>query len=258
MHMQRNRPHNMMTNPRTAAVCVGLLLATGCPKQPEFGMEAPGRPAVTWRHKDSGASEKSVVNVDKETERALMAEYRESQRHGTEDLAMARTLSNLAILRRQQGDLVEAEQLYRRALTIRERQQGPDHPDVAATLNNLAGVLAAQGNYDAAQPLLERALNVRQKALGNDHVLTAESLSNLALLYAAQGNADAAEPLYQRAVAILERNDGATKSGLDRVLDNYGALLDDTGRDREAADLKARAQHLRAAGAQPAEAAPSR
>jgi len=247
-----------MMNPRTATVCAVLLLATGCPKQPEFGMEAPGRPTVTWRHDETDSTEKPAADAakEKETERTLLAEYRESERHGTEDLAMARTLSSLAILRRQQGALAEAEQLYRRALTIRERTQGPDHPDVAATLNNLAGVLAAQGNYDAAQPALERALTIRQKTLGNDHVLTAESLNNLALLYAAQGNADAAEPLYQRAVAVLEKNRSTHAGGLDRVLDNYAALLDDTGRGSEAEALKARARDLRAAGGQPAEGAP--
>jgi tetratricopeptide (TPR) repeat protein len=254
----RTRPHRIVMHPRTTAACMLLLLATGCPKQPEFSMEAPGRPALTWHNDDTDATEKPVTDAAKETEteRALLAEYRESERQGSDDLAMARTLSGLALLRRQQGDLAEAEQFYRRALTIRERKQGPNDPDVAATLNNLGGVLAAQGNYDAAQPALERALTVRQAALGSDHELTAESLNNLALLYAAQGNAEAAEPLYQRAVAVLEKNGPAQKDGLDRVLDNYAALLDDTGRDSEAATLKARARSLRDASGQPAGAAP--
>lgn len=119
---------------------------------------------------------------------------------------------------------------------------------MAATLNNLAGVEAAQGAYDAAQPLLERALAIRQTALGAEHALTAESLSNLALLYAAQGNAAAAEPLYQRAVAILEKPDGVQRrEDLGRVLDNYAALLYETGRDSQAEALEARARDLRAA-----------
>jgi tetratricopeptide (TPR) repeat protein len=226
-----------------------LLLASGCPKQPQLEMEAPGRPAVTWQNETGDAAPVPDVQAQKEAERELLAELRESERKGSDDLALADTLYNLAILRRQQGEFAEADGLYRRALEIRERKEGPNHPDVAATLNNLAGLEAAQGDYDAAQPLLERALSIRQAALGNNDVLTVQSMNNLALLYAAQGNAAAAEPLYQRAVSILEKTDSARKTDLDRVLDNYAALLHDIGRDPEADALEARARLIRANGA---------
>ena len=36
------------------------------------------------------------------------------------------------------GRYAEAEPLYERALAIREKALGPDHPDVATSLNNLA------------------------------------------------------------------------------------------------------------------------
>lgn len=233
-----------------AAVCAALVVVAGCPKQPEFGMEAPGRPAITWQNEGVGSSEKPNAQAEKDTERELLAEYRAAERRGPDDLAMAGTLYRLAILRRQQGQLAEAERLYLRSLAIREKEQGPNHPDVATTLNNLAGLKAAQGNYEAAQPLLERTLAIRETAFGSDDVLTAESLNNLALLYAAQGKADAAEPLYQRAVAILEQKHGSVKGELDRVLDNYAALLYETGRDSEAEQMEAHARVVRAAEGQ--------
>jgi len=220
-------------------------------------MEAPGRPAVTWQSEDTGRAGTRDGRAEKDAEQELLADLREAERKGRNDLQVARTLYNLAILRRQQGEFTEAERLYRRALEIREREQGPDHPDVAVVLNNLAGLEAAQGHYDAAGPLLERALTIRQATLGDTHVLTAQSLNNLALLYAAQGNAAAAEPLYQRALSILEtaaehaeigaRKDGPQGEGLDRVLDNYAALLHETGRDAEADQFETRARVIRAA-----------
>ena len=79
-------------------------------------------------------------------------------------------------------------------------------------------------------------------------MLTAESLNNLALLHAAQGDAAAAEPLYRRALSILEKTDTSRADALDRVLDNYAALLHETGRDADAEALEARARILRAAG----------
>jgi tetratricopeptide (TPR) repeat protein len=219
-------------------------------------MEAPGRPAVTW-HSDAGdSSEPSKTQSQNEIERELLAELHAAEGNDSDDLALATTLYNLGILRRQQGDFAEAARLYRRALDIRERKEGPNHPDVAATLNNLAAVEALQGHYEEAKPLLERALSIRRKTFGDEDVLTAESLNNLALLYAAQGNAVAAEPLYQQALAILDKPNVDQKGALDRVLDNYAALLYDTGRDSEAAQLEARARLLRATEPHPREPSP--
>jgi len=181
-----------------------------------------------------------------------------AERSGKNDLGVAQALYNLAILRRHQGNLDDAEDLYKRALAIREHEQGPNHADIAVVLNNLAGLKAAEGQYDAALPLLQRALRIGQAALGDADVLTAQSMSNLALLYAAQGNAADAEPLYQRALSILEKAAASEKGahrtqadgdGLERVLDNYAALLHETGRDVQADELEARARVIRAAGA---------
>jgi tetratricopeptide (TPR) repeat protein len=71
-------------------------------------------------------------------------------------------------------------QLYRRALVIRERVLGSDHPDVATSLNNLASLYKSQGKYDEAEPLHRRALAIREKSLGSDHPDVAASLNNLA------------------------------------------------------------------------------
>jgi hypothetical protein len=48
--------------------------------------------------------------------------------------------------------------LYRRALAIRERALGPDHPALLGPLVGLAELHLALGRPAAARPLLERAL----------------------------------------------------------------------------------------------------
>jgi tetratricopeptide (TPR) repeat protein len=73
-----------------------------------------------------------------------------------------------------------ARPLYERALAIREKALGPEHPDTATSLNNLALLLLAQGDLAAARPLYERALAIREKVLGPDHPYTATGLNNLA------------------------------------------------------------------------------
>ena len=61
-------------------------------------------------------------------------------------------MNNLAELYRAQGKYAEAEPLYKRALGIREKALGPDHPDVATGLNNLAELYRVQGKYAEAEP----------------------------------------------------------------------------------------------------------
>jgi hypothetical protein len=43
--------------------------------------------------------------------------------------------------------------LFQRALAIREKALGRDHPDVATSLNNLAALYDVQGRYADAEPL---------------------------------------------------------------------------------------------------------
>lgn len=60
---------------------------------------------------------------------------------------MAATLNNLAVLYGKRGKYKEAEPLCKRALEIREKVLGKDHPDVAKQLNNLALLCQNQVNY---------------------------------------------------------------------------------------------------------------
>ena len=80
-----------------------------------------------------------------------------------------------------------ARPLYERALAIREKALGPEHPDTATSLNNLASLLQAQGDLVGARSLFERALAIREKALGPEHPDTASSLNNLANLLQGPG-----------------------------------------------------------------------
>jgi Tetratricopeptide repeat len=68
-----------------------------------------------------------------------------------------------------------ARLLQERALAIREKTLGSEHPDTAQSLNGLAFLFHAQGDLEAARPLHERAL-----ALGSEHPDTAQSLNSLA------------------------------------------------------------------------------
>ena len=98
-----------------------------------------------------------------------------------------------------------ARPLYERALAIREKALGPEHPDTATSLNDLAQLLGDQGDLAGARPLFERALAISEKVLGAEHPYTATSLRNLARLLQEQGDLAGARPLHERALAIWAR-----------------------------------------------------
>ncbi len=103
----------------------------------------------------------------------------------------------------------EARPLYERALAIREKVLGAEHPDTATSLRQPRHLLQAQGDLAGARPLYERALAIYEKVLGAEHPNTATGLNNLADLLRAQGDLAGARPLFERALAIREKVLGA-------------------------------------------------
>jgi tetratricopeptide (TPR) repeat protein len=58
----------------------------------------------------------------------------------------------------------EAEPLYKRSLAIREKAQGPEHPDVGRSLNDLAMLYKKIGRAEEASLLEERAKKIKSQS----------------------------------------------------------------------------------------------
>ncbi len=135
----------------------------------------------------------------------------------------------------------QARPLYERALAIREKVLGPEHPSIAKSLNSLAFLLRDQGDLGGARPLLERALAIDEKVLGPEHLSTALSLHNLASLLQDQGDLAEARPLNERALAIYEKALGPEHPDTAASLNNLAFLLQDQGNLADARPLHERA-----------------
>ncbi len=92
---------------------------------------------------------------------------------------MAATLNNLAVLHAKRSKYKEAEPLCQRALEIREKMLGRDHPDVAKQLNNLALLCQNQGKYEEVEQYYKRAIEIYTKKLGPDDPNVAKTKNNL-------------------------------------------------------------------------------
>lgn len=133
-------------------------------------------------------------------------------------------MNNLAVLYGKRGKYKDAEPLCKRALEIREKVLGNDHPDVAKQLNNLAllcqnqvranyfsiykqlsapGIqfnarIQLQGKYEEVERYYRRALDIYESKLGTDDPNVAKTKNNLASCYLKQGKYKEAEILYKQ------------------------------------------------------------
>ncbi|MGB6301921.1 MAG: tetratricopeptide repeat protein, partial [Rivularia sp. (in: cyanobacteria)] len=112
---------------------------------------------------------KSVVN---EQAKIAPGEVRRQRRDEALRLNQPLQLAQSAELQEAERLNQQVEQLYRqrkyreaiplaeRALAIREKVLGEEHPDVAQSLNNLALLYYSQGNYSKAEPLYLHSLAI--------------------------------------------------------------------------------------------------
>jgi hypothetical protein len=73
-----------------------------------------------------------------------------------------------------------------RALAIREKVLGAEHPDTAQSLNSLGALLQSQEDLAGARPYFELALAIFEARLGLDHSNTKTVRKNLESLDRAQ------------------------------------------------------------------------
>ena len=119
--------------------------------------------------------------------------------------SVATSLNDLATLYQAQGKYAEAEPLHKRALAIREKALGLEHPNLATSLNNLGGVYVAQGNYAEAEALLKSALAIAENALAPEHPDVALILENYAVLLRETDREAEAVEMEARTKAIRDR-----------------------------------------------------
>jgi tetratricopeptide (TPR) repeat protein len=124
---------------------------------------------------------------------------------GEADLMVAADRAALAPIADALGQHAEAEALLLDALTVFERELGPDHYEVAVTLNNLAAIAQRGDDLGCAEARYRRALTIKEQLFGAEHPDVAVTLNNLATVCQAQHRAAEAQALYGRALATFER-----------------------------------------------------
>ena len=171
----------------------------------------------------------------------LQAVVAEAERWGGADEQLAFLNNAIGFYLQQYGQLREARPYYARALSIREKVLGAEHPSTATSLNNMGLLLQTMGELAEARPYYARDLAISEKVLGAEHSNTANSLNNMGTLLQDMGELVEARPYFRRALAICEKVLGAEHPHTAASLNNMGELLRAMGELAEARPYYARA-----------------
>ena len=92
---------------------------------------------------------------------------------------MADTYNNIGVVYEEKGDLENALLQHQRALEIRTRVFGSEHPDVAMSYGNMGYVYRSLGKAEEAREMFTKTYSIFLKVLGPDHPHTQQAKSQV-------------------------------------------------------------------------------
>ncbi len=141
------------------------------------------------------------------------------QRAGSNDSAkqQAAALTNLADIRRRQGQFAVAAALYQKALQTQKQALGEDYLGNAELMANLAVCSAGQRRFDEANKYQQQSIQTIERTLGPKHPKLVIAINHLLLARLVNDRTDGCEELADRAIAIGE----ASASGAENLHNSY-------------------------------------
>jgi CHAT domain-containing protein/tetratricopeptide (TPR) repeat protein len=161
--------------------------------------------------------------------RTLLAEAESTSGEDSLDAARAIDLVVASLVRAGRARVPETGELARRAVAIKEKALGPDHPELAASVYDLAEQLRMSGEYPEARASYERARAIREKALAPDPADLIESLRGLGTFLYTNAEYAKARALYDRALTVAEASLGPDHPDVALILVDIARVLRTTG-----------------------------
>jgi serine/threonine protein kinase/tetratricopeptide (TPR) repeat protein len=130
------------------------------------------------------------------------------RRIGGHEVLQSWLLNDEGLVADLEGHQEAAVLAFRKALHLKEKALGPDHPDVAMALTNLANPLSKLGRVTEALDLNQRALQIYERNVGAEHPDIATSSSNRGEYLNLLSRYAEAEVSARRALNIFEKELG--------------------------------------------------
>ena len=145
-----------------------------------------------------------------------------------DDTDIVETMTALAAVRKELGQLDEAEDLTRRTVELARGISGGSQVSLTAALIETVSVLCYRGDYEAAEAPAREALELL-RALPAAAEQEIDVLEYLALVRSSQGDYPEAAALYRQALALRRQRYGEKHPGQIGALSNLGRVLRDQG-----------------------------
>ena len=150
-------------------------------------------------------------------------------------LVQARLLETMGQVYLGLGFFGESRRLIEQSLGLRERLQGPDHPDVGRAFVQLGKTEIADGRFDQATRHLQSAESILERSLGPAALDVGWALYWQGMTSTFRGDAATGSSLASRAQAIFERQLGSDSLPVGWCHNDLGGARALEGRFEEAA-----------------------
>jgi CHAT domain-containing protein len=226
-----------------ALLCAGLTLAQNPAPPPEEqqaqAQQEGASPQVATQGPElqpaASEYEKALENIKKLTSDRRYAEAEQAGRvllaeveaeFGPESLQVAEVIHAMfeALLRGDRANDPECQALLQRAVAIREKVLGPEHPALSESLCDLGIILREAGDTTRALPLLERAVAITEKVRGSEHPELVRLLRSLAHVHTAMGDDAGAEKILERTLGLAEMVLGKDDIQVAKILNNLAVV----------------------------------
>ena len=127
------------------------------------------------------------------------------------------------------GDYPKALEFLTKALDIREKVLGKEHPSTALSYDNIGSVYSTMGDYPKALEFLTKALEINEKVLGKEHPDTANSYNNIGYVYSTMGDYPKALEFLTKALEINEKVLGKEHPDTANSYNNIGYVYSAMG-----------------------------
>ncbi len=156
-------------------------------------------------------------------------------------LVEASIRQTIGITYRDLGLYPEAQRQLEKALGLRRRLLGEDHPDTLASIRDLAVLYRDQSKTPQAESLLAQVLNSQRRVLGADRPETLETAHELAQVYDENGKPALAEPLLTETLKSRRRILGEDHPDTLLTMGTLGSLYQEQGKYAQAERLMTQA-----------------
>jgi tetratricopeptide (TPR) repeat protein len=150
---------------------------------------------------------------------------------------------NLGVLCSEQGRFEEALELYRKALSIREKTPNTPASRIASVLNNTAGVYRRMQRFDEAHAAIDRAIRLikpDEPAMPSYYGTRGEILLD-------EGQAERSLEWIGKAISMREKQTSPDREALTKNYEKEIEALQKLGRNEEAEQSRIKLTELRSA-----------